>query len=296
MKKELDLKENPEILDRINHISSPLLYRPKGDGINDMPRLIGTGFFVNYRDNFYFILTFHNILDSFSYSSKYEFSELLDDFFVYVENNSFVNINFIDIFIPDETHEKNGATIDENDFAILRVSKNIPDKIKIFLERISFFIYSSNQMEQVFLKLVQYQVNVYITGFPINNSDYEPDMEEQNIKFTLQRKTIYGAIPINGIDNNLFELENLIWSNGMQIASRSEELNGFSGSPVYFINTDPTTNQRDFILLGMVLRANGTSIKINHIERMIQDYMHRKTILEVPINDDATLKISVEYK
>ena len=97
MKKELDLKENPEILDRINHISSPLLYRPKGDGINDMPRLIGTGFFVNYRDNFYFILTFHNILDSFSYSSKYEFSELLDDFFVYVENNSF-NINFIDIF------------------------------------------------------------------------------------------------------------------------------------------------------------------------------------------------------
>ncbi|OSI11852.1 hypothetical protein BWD07_08190, partial [Neisseria canis] len=114
------------------------------------------------------------------------------------------------------------------------------------------------------------------------------------VEQTLGLEIIQGKINRENNNLNLFNLVEIKYSNNDKKIGKenlNSELNGFSGSPVFVID-----NNKDFVLLGMLLRANGTSIFINHIIKFIDEKINKTLILKGKITHNASLKIIISEK
>lgn len=200
--------------------------------------------------------------------------------------------HFHHIFFSELTHEETGAPIDENDFVIIKLNNQVPDEIKI---KLPLFKLEFN-FEKIITEIISYKhPGNYCVGFPLEHPDYEYDLcdEEQKVEQTLGLEIIQGKINRENNNLNLFNLVDIKYSNNKKLDKENlnSELNGFSGSPVFVI-----VNKKDYVLLGMLLRANGTSIFINHIIKFIDEKINKTIILKDKIMPNAILKTIISEK
>lgn len=261
--------------------------------VNEPPRPIGSGFFVLYRECIYFILTLHNFQHMGINKEKISSNE--KNLFI---SNPILNLeieprHFHHIFFSELTHEETGAPIDENDFVIIKLNNQLPDEIKI---KLPLFKLEFN-FEKIITEIISSKyLGNYCVGFPLEHPDYDYDLcnDEQKVEQTLGLEIIQGKINRENNNLNLFNLVEIKYSNNDKKIGKenlNSELNGFSGSPVFVI-----VNKKDYVLLGMLLRANGTSIFINHIIKFINEKINKTLILKEKITHNASLKIIISEK
>ena len=278
------IRLNKESMDFFNNLVSILRIHPP----DQPPRPIGSGFFLSHKESIYFILTLHNFKDIGINKNK----------IINNKNNLFISIPmqnleinpeyFYGIFYPKKTHEDSGAALDENDFIVIKIHDALPTQIK---DNLRYFGTAFN-FEELILEIIskEYTGN-YCIGFPLEHSnyDYDCDFETKSVKLQAGLEVIQGIIKKDDENHNLFSLTNIKYKkDNSEIRNNlSKHLNGFSGSPIFAI-----INEKDFVLFGMLLRANGTAIFIKHIIDFIDNTVNKFSILNCKITPD----INIEFR
>lgn len=278
------IRLNKESMDFFNNLVSILRIHPP----DQPPRPIGSGFFLSHKESIYFILTLHNFKDI-----GINKNEIINN-----KNNLFISIPiqnleinpeyFYGIFYPKKTHEDSGAALDENDFIVIKIHDALPTQIK---DNLRYFGTAFN-FEELILEIIskEYTGN-YCIGFPLEHSnyDYDCDFETKSVKLQAGLEVIQGIIKKDDENHNLFSLTNIKYKkDNSEIRNNlSKHLNGFSGSPIFAI-----INEKDFVLFGMLLRANGTAIFIKHIIDFIDNTVNKISILNCKITPD----INIEFR
>ena len=278
------IRLNKESMDFFNNLVSILRIHPP----DQPPRPIGSGFFLSHKESIYFILTLHNFKDIGINKNK----------IINNKNNLFISIPmqnleinpeyFYGIFYPKKTHEDSGAALDENDFIVIKIHDALPTQIK---DNLRYFGTAFN-FEELILEIIskEYTGN-YCIGFPLEHSnyDYDCDFETKSVKLQAGLEVIQGIIKKDDENHNLFSLTNIKYKkDNSEIRNNlSKHLNGFSGSPIFAI-----INEKDFVLFGMLLRANGTAIFIKHIIDFIDNTVNKISILNCKITPD----INIEFR
>ena len=275
--------------DFFNNLVSILRIHP----IDAPPRPVGAGFFILHKKHIYFILTLHNFE-----SMKISKGEIINN-----KNNLFISIPrreeleikpeyFYDIFYPEQTHEDNGASIDENDFVIIKLNNNIPSHIK---DNLPYFDtnFDFKKIKKIITHIISTKYEgIYCTGFPLEhiNYDYDISFENKSVKLEAALEVLQGEMEKDNENANLFYLTNVKYQkNNFEIRNNlSKHLNGFSGSPIFAI-----INEKDFVLFGMLLRANGTAIFIKHIIDFIDDTVNNTFILNCKITPDINMQFRI---
>ena len=253
------------------------------------PRPIGSGFFLSHKESIYFILTLHNFKDI-----GINKNEIINN-----KNNLFISIPiqnleinpkyFYGIFYPEQTHEDSGAPLDENDFVVIKINDDLPTQIKDNLRCFE----TTFDFEELILEIIskEYTGN-YCIGFPLEHSnyDYDCDFETKSVKLQAGLEVIQGIIKKDDENPNLFSLTDMKYKkDNSEIRNNlSKHLNGFSGSPIFAI-----INEKDFVLFGMLLRANGTAICINHIIDFIDNTVNNTCILNCKITPDINMQFRI---
>ncbi|MBS5742115.1 MAG: hypothetical protein KHW43_01095 [Neisseria sp.] len=275
---------NKESMDFFNNLVSILRIHPP----DQPPRPIGSGFFLSHKESIYFILTLHNFKDI--GINKNEIINNKNNLFISIPMQN-LEINpeyFYGIFYPKKTHEDSGAALDENDFIVIKIHDALPTQIK---DNLRYFGTAFN-FEELILEIIskEYTGN-YCIGFPLEHSnyDYDCDFETKSVKLQAGLEVIQGIIKKDDENHNLFSLTNIKYKkDNSEIRNNlSKHLNGFSGSPIFAI-----INEKDFVLFGMLLRANGTAIFIKHIIDFIDNTVNKISILNCKITPD----INIEFR
>jgi len=271
-------------MDFFNNLVSILRIHPP----DQPPRPIGSGFFLSHKESIYFILTLHNFKDI--GINKNEIINNKNNLFISIPMQN-LEINpeyFYGIFYPKKTHEDSGAALDENDFIVIKIHDALPTQIK---DNLRYFGTAFN-FEELILEIIskEYTGN-YCIGFPLEHSnyDYDCDFETKSVKLQAGLEVIQGIIKKDDENHNLFSLTNIKYKkDNSEIRNNlSKHLNGFSGSPIFAI-----INEKDFVLFGMLLRANGTAIFIKHIIDFIDNTVNKISILNCKITPD----INIEFR
>ncbi|GEM_PF-6580585 len=278
------IRLNKESMDFFNNLVSILRIHPP----DQPPRPIGSGFFLSHKESIYFILTLHNFKDI--GINKNEIINNKNNLFISIPMQN-LEINpeyFYGIFYPKKTHEDSGAALDENDFIVIKIHDALPTQIK---DNLRYFGTAFN-FEELILEIIskEYTGN-YCIGFPLEHSnyDYDCDFETKSVKLQAGLEVIQGIIKKDDENHNLFSLTNIKYKkDNSEIRNNlSKHLNGFSGSPIFAI-----INEKDFVLFGMLLRANGTAIFIKHIIDFIDNTVNKISILNCKITPD----INIEFR
>ena len=278
------IRLNKESMDFFNNLVSILRIHPT----DQPPRPIGAGFFISHKESIYFILTLHNFKDI--GINKNEIINNKNNLFISIPMQN-LEINpeyFYGIFYPKKTHEDSGAALDENDFIVIKIHDALPTQIK---DNLRYFGTAFN-FEELILEIIskEYTGN-YCIGFPLEHSnyDYDCDFETKSVKLQAGLEVIQGIIKKDDENHNLFSLTNIKYKkDNSEIRNNlSKHLNGFSGSPIFAI-----INEKDFVLFGMLLRANGTAIFIKHIIDFIDNTVNKISILNCKITPD----INIEFR
>ncbi len=278
------IRLNKESMDFFNNLVSILRIHPP----DQPPRPIGSGFFLSHKESIYFILTLHNFKDI--GINKNEIINNKNNLFISIPMQN-LEINpeyFYGFFYPKKTHEDSGAALDENDFIVIKIHDALPTQIK---DNLRYFGTAFN-FEELILEIIskEYTGN-YCIGFPLEHSnyDYDCDFETKSVKLQAGLEVIQGIIKKDDENHNLFSLTNIKYKkDNSEIRNNlSKHLNGFSGSPIFAI-----INEKDFVLFGMLLRANGTAIFIKHIIDFIDNTVNKISILNCKITPD----INIEFR
>ena len=279
------IRLNKESMDFFNNLVSILRVHPT----DQPPRPIGSGFFLSYKESIYFILTLHNFKDI-----GINKNEIINN-----QNNLFISIPmqnleinpeyFYGIFYPEKTHEDSGAPLDENDFVVIKINDDLPTQIKDNLR----YFGTTFDFEELILEIIskEYTGN-YCIGFPLEHSnyDYDCDFETKSVKLQAGLEVIQGIIKKDDENHNLFSLTNMKYKkDNSEIRNNlSKHLNGFSGSPIFAI-----INEKDFVLFGMLLRANGTFIFIEHIINFIENKVNKTLITNFRIAPNINMQFRI---
>lgn len=223
----------------------------------DHPFFEGTGFFVQLKNNVFYLTAKHCLFDQYQ-------NDFRKDLYIFHEYNG----NTIErIYFSEWLSSCYEDSADEMiDIAIGVVDKSISqNKMAQLIDR-SLNLYDQKLIDHLLNELCISNQKIRLVGFPQNHKKIHSESNSQ-YRCECTARGYYGRICNNSKSKNFYGIEDASWE---------EAYEGFSGSPI--IGLYPTKNQSTVkvIVLGMLLtssRFRGEFISINIITNTIEAYL-----------------------